>query len=171
MQLFLHGTKARQRDDDGNTEGDFILICLFAPGLGLGHVKPMLACISCARQHLMNKFQVSLQRGDIQPLFWGACAMLMDAHNRATDHRVLIVCTISQKGENPFPGKVFAPTAEPLVNIKRIAKTFWQVMPWDTRMVAIEGGVNKKPVILRCRPGVAILVRKQMFNPLLLVSS
>jgi hypothetical protein len=48
----------------------------------------------------------------------------MGTHDRAVDHRVFIVGIGRQKGKDSLPDTSFGPTAEPLVNIDRLAEPF-----------------------------------------------
>jgi hypothetical protein len=58
------------------------------------------------------------------PAFFRTSAVLMGTHDRAVDHRVFIVGIGRQKGKDSLPDTSFGPTAEPLVNIDRLAEPF-----------------------------------------------
>src|SRR5436190_23469577 len=76
----------------------------------------------------------SIRRGIVRspgprPVFLGAGAVLMSAHDGAVDHRVFIVGVGGEMPEHPLPHPGLGPATEPPMRVLPIAEALGQVAP------------------------------------------
>jgi hypothetical protein len=95
--------------------------------------------------------------------------MLVRTDNRGINHHVFIVAIRSQVSENTFQNTTLTPAPQPLVDNFPIAKPRWKITPWDTGTVAIQNGLNEKPVVRSSAADVALSTRQEILDPVPLV--
>ena len=91
--------------------------------------------------------------------------MLMGTHDRAVDHRVLIVSVGTEVLEQFDPDAAHGPATEPDMHRFPVAEPLWQIAPRDARSVAKQHRLDKQPIILRRHPDVALTAGQQVLDP------
>jgi len=84
----------------------------------------------------------------------------MRAHDRAVDHRILVVGIPSQALEHTLPHVGLGPAAEPAMHRHPVAKALGQVAPGQARTEAVKHSIDKQAVVLGCHPNMARPARK-----------
>ena len=103
------------------------------------------------------------------PSFLRAGAVLVGSHDRAVDHRVLVVGIVAQLREHARPDAAHSPTAEAGMCRLPWAETFRQVAPRDTGAIAEQHRLDEPPIVLRRDPDMTFATWQQMLDPLPLV--
>ena len=101
--------------------------------------------------------------------FNGAGAVLMRTNDGAVIHGVLIVSIAGQMGKRCLQNTALRPPAKPPMHILPVAKPFRQVSPGNTCAIAIQHGLDKKPVISRRSSYRFFTSRKQSLDHIPLI--
>ena len=99
------------------------------------------------------------------PLFGGAGAMLMGAHDGGVDHRIFVVGIRRQMLEHLRPNPRLGPSAEATMHLDAIAETLRQVTPRNTGAEPVQHRFDEEPVV-PCRYPASITARQQVAYPL-----
>ena len=103
------------------------------------------------------------------PSLLGAGTVLMGAHDRAVDYRILVVGIGSEVLEHTLPHTRLGPTAEPPMHANTITKALREIAPRQTCTITVEHRLDKQPVVLRRRSHMARPPRQKVLNPLPLI--
>ncbi len=83
----------------------------------------------------------------------------MCSNDRTIDDRADIVYLKLELSEDGCPMPFARPVREPIVNALPRAKAFGKIAPWDSRLGAVEHGVDELPIASR-RPRSVSLFRE-----------
>ncbi|MCE3224458.1 MAG: hypothetical protein K0S58_2638 [Nitrospira sp.] len=81
------------------------------------------------------------------PFFSRAAAVLTGPHNRAVDHRVLVIRITTQLPQHPLPYPPFRPATQPAMGILPVTKPIRSVAPGNAGTIAVENRFNEEPIV------------------------
>src|SRR4051794_31842068 len=102
----------------------------------------------------------------LRRLFDRPGAVLVGAHDRAVDHRVLVVGLAGEVPEDPLPHAGLRPAAEAGVDLLPVAEPLRKIAPGDAGAVAVEHRLDEQAVVLRRLAHVPLAAGQQVPDPL-----
>jgi hypothetical protein len=103
------------------------------------------------------------------PSFSDAGNVLVGAHDCVVDHRLFIIGIRGGTLQDPLPHTGFGPVAEPGMYTLPITEAFRKIPPWYPGAIAIQHGLDEKPVVHRRHAHPSLAARQEVSDTIPLI--